>query len=402
MSLTNVYDNSPLNTKQRPIHLSFRNPNIQYKQPTTFIKTHSQQPQQSRMLSKPILEPTVRVTRSQVFKKHFKLRGISILCIINANEIYVARSQILALMAQDSTTYRNVAKTIKTKTAEELVATSPNIDRKTLFIEFDEAMKLLTNDVIAMNISNKEKTSAIKRMFLRHKNVLRLTEYATKLPIVDVKVPKQLQDLSIINIGLQEKHQTCESDSESESLVESDSDSVESIKYTANKRRKVKKNVIDSSDLADSNDDDPDTSSQDKQNTSPPNNSIFIDCDIRESDDRVTVQRKTLSIADLVMKDREEVAVESFLRLMSDASDSQFAKKHTIDLPIQEPHQIMSEISMVTNDNVKQTQSVKHDKIWLLEQLVEKQAAYIKLQHQLLSYDTEIKKLRNDIMCDNI
>ncbi|AMN84678.1 hypothetical protein D6_00275 [Faustovirus] len=374
------------------------------------------------------------------YKRHFKIRGIAILCILGNGQHYVPRSQIFALLGQDSSNCSEELKNLTCKTAAELGAVSPNVDHKTLFIGFNAAMNLLLADIKEMP-STKEsaRVITIKKIIYRHKGIYRLSKYAATLPAVDIALPKEIYDLSTIKLNPPKKHVVVRSEnthtsseSDSESL-NSSSESVNSQisqssksskraneKPAPNKRRRV---IVD-----DSSDDE----------------SIVIsnDDDVRESDDRIAVERKrsalTTPFNSLMSENGTSHMSENGTSHMSENGTSHMSENGTSHMsengtslmsenvecdesqgitPIntaQMPNdrerlaaETVAELSTVltTNapvapmivKNIIKLTGFNTSKMGMLELLVSKQETYIKLQNALLLLNEEIVKIRNDI-----
>lgn len=344
------------------------------------------------------------------YKRHFKIRGIAILCILGNGQHYVPRSQIFALLGQDSSNCSEELKNLTCKTAAELGAVSPNVDHKTLFIGFNTAMNLLLADIKEMP-STKEsaRVITIKKIIYRHKGIYRLSKYAATLPVVDIALSKEIYDLSTIKLNPPKKcvvvrsentHTSSESDSES---LNSSSESVNSQisqssksskraneKPAPNKRRRV---IVD-----DSSDDE----------------SIVItnDDDVRESDDRIAVERKRSALTtpcnSLMSENGTSPMSENGTSLMSENVERD--ESQGITMPNDRERlaaETVAELSTVltTNapvapmivKNIIKLTGFNTSKMGMLELLVSKQETYIKLQNALLLLNEEIVKIRNDI-----
>ncbi|QJX74033.1 hypothetical protein F-E9_279 [Faustovirus] len=306
--------------------------------------------------------PPTRVTQHR-----FDIRGMPILCLSTDTSKYIPRSQLLALMGHDSSTYYSFGKHFDSLTAADLAITSANIDRKTLFVELKCAFELLTSDDEMATSSRRHiESERIAKLIKRHKSIHKIIKYALTLQPIDIELPKQLRDLPTIT-----------------------------IEYPNTTNENTIQDTDSSADSTDSREEDV----REVTRKSP----------LAAAEAPIVIE-DTNTIAALSIEDREQIAAESVaqlatpqqptpqapppnapvlppLRVSIPLSVSQQSPPNAPVMPplapIQIPNAITKNIIELPNNN----------KSLLLHQLIDKQAEYIKLQQELLVRDKELANL---------
>ncbi|AIB51953.1 hypothetical protein PRJ_Fausto_00241 [Faustovirus] len=135
-------------------------------------------------------------------KKSFKIRNIDILCVQLGDKKYVARCQILALTGKSKyMASRYTPKDTTTHSAEALGVSSPNVDRRTIFISIESAFKLLIDNIEFINKGRKSTyVSNIVEIFNKSSHTIKITKYAATLPTIEVNIPEPIKKLSPIRL----------------------------------------------------------------------------------------------------------------------------------------------------------------------------------------------------------
>lgn len=135
-------------------------------------------------------------------KKSFKIRNIDILCVQLGDKKYVARCQILALTGKSKyMASRYEPKDTTTHSAEALGVSSPNVDRRTIFISIESAFKLLIDNIEFINKGRKSTyVSNIVEIFNKSSHTIKITKYAATLPTIEVDIPEPIKKLSPIRL----------------------------------------------------------------------------------------------------------------------------------------------------------------------------------------------------------
>ncbi|AMN84163.1 hypothetical protein E23_00255 [Faustovirus] len=96
---------------------------------------------------------------------------------------------------------RYTPKDTTTHSAEALGVSSPNVDRRTIFISIESAFKLLIDNIEFINKGRKSTyVSNIVEIFNKSSHTIKITKYAATLPTIEVNIPEPIKKLSPIRL----------------------------------------------------------------------------------------------------------------------------------------------------------------------------------------------------------